>query len=57
MFEYLMPGLIMPTYENTLLNEMCIGTVKKQIEYGEQHNVPWGISESCSALRLWFHNP
>lgn len=47
MFEYLMPMLVMPTYTNTLLDEMAIGTVKKQIEYGEQHNVPWGISESC----------
>jgi len=50
MFEYLMPGLVMPTYENTLLDEMCIGTVKKQIEYGEQQNVLWGISESCYNL-------
>jgi cyclic beta-1,2-glucan synthetase len=50
MFEYLMPGLIMPTYENTLLNEMCIGIVKKQMEYGEQQGVPWGISESCYNL-------
>lgn len=47
MFEYLMPGLVMPTYENTLLDEMCIGTVLKQIEYGAQQGVPWGISESC----------
>jgi cyclic beta-1,2-glucan synthetase len=50
MFEYLMPGLVMPTYQNTLLDEMSIGTVKKQIEYGEQHNIPWGISESCYNL-------
>lgn len=47
MFEYLMPLLVMPSYENTLLDEMAIGTVKKQMEYGEQQNVPWGISESC----------
>ncbi len=50
MFEYLMPNLVMPTYENTLLDEMSIGTVMKQIEYGEQQNVPWGISESCYNL-------
>jgi cyclic beta-1,2-glucan synthetase len=50
MFEYLMPGLIMPTYENTLLDEMGIGIVKKQMEYGEQQGVPWGISESCYNL-------
>ncbi len=50
MFEYLMPGLVMPTYQNTLLDEMSIGTVKKQIEYGNQQNLPWGISESCYNL-------
>ena len=47
MFEYLMPALVMPSYENTLLDETCKGTVKRQIEYGKQQNVPWGISESC----------
>jgi hypothetical protein len=47
MFEYLMPLLVMPTYENTLLDETYKGTVKKQIEYGHQQGVPWGISESC----------
>ncbi len=50
MFEYLMPNLVMPTYENTLLDEMSIGTVLRQIEYGEQQDVPWGISESCYNL-------
>ena len=50
MFEYLMPGLIMPTYQNTLLDEMCTGSVKSQIDYGELHGVPWGISESCYNL-------
>ncbi len=50
MFEYLMPGLVMPTYEHTLLDTMSIGAVKKQIEYGEARNVPWGISESCYNL-------
>ena len=47
MFEYLMPVLVMPSYENTLLDETCKGTVKRQIEYGKQQNIPWGISESC----------
>src|SRR6185503_2035428 len=47
MFEYLMPLLVMPTYENTLLDETYKGTVKRQIEYGHQQGVPWGISESC----------
>jgi len=46
MFEYLMPLLVMPTYENTLLDESCRAAVERQIEYGIQRNVPWGISES-----------
>ncbi len=46
MFEYLMPLLIMPTYENTLLNQTYNCIVKRQIEYGQQRGVPWGISES-----------
>ncbi|HEV8508326.1 MAG TPA: glucoamylase family protein, partial [Chitinophagaceae bacterium] len=46
MFEYLMPQLLMPSYENTLLYQTNIATVKRQIEYGAQRNVPWGISES-----------
>ncbi|HEX7971176.1 MAG TPA: glucoamylase family protein [Thiobacillus sp.] len=47
MFEYLMPRLIMPSYENTLLEQTCRAAVSRQIEYGRQRAVPWGISESC----------
>ncbi len=47
MFEYLMPLLVMPTYENTLLDETYRGVVRRQIEYGQQQLIPWGISESC----------
>ena len=46
MFEYLMPLLIMPTYDNTLLDQTCKTAVKRQIEYGKLRGVPWGISES-----------
>lgn len=46
MFEYLMPLLIMPTYENTLLDQTYKAAVARQIEYGKQNGVPWGISES-----------
>ena len=46
MFEYLMPQLIMPNYENTLLDRTCKAVVRRQIEYGNQRGVPWGISES-----------
>ncbi|MEO6490701.1 MAG: glucoamylase family protein [Ferruginibacter sp.] len=46
MFEYLMPLLVMPTYENTLLDQTNKAVVQKQIEYGRKRGVPWGISES-----------
>ncbi len=46
MFEYLMPLLVMPTYENTLLDQTCQAAVARQIEYGKQRGVPWGVSES-----------
>ena len=46
MFEYLMPLLVMPTYDNTLLDETCKAAVARQIEYGRQRGVPWGMSES-----------
>lgn len=46
MFEYLMPLLVMPTYENTLLDQTYRSAVEWQIEYGKKANLPWGISES-----------
>ncbi len=46
MFEYLMPLLVMPTYENTLLDQTCKAAVAAQIEYGRKCGVPWGVSES-----------
>ena len=47
MFEYLMPLLVMPGFEGTLLDQTCHAAVARQIEYGRQRGVPWGISESC----------
>ena len=46
MFEYLMPVLVMPTFENTLLDQTNKAVVQCQIDYGAQRGVPWGISES-----------
>ncbi len=46
MFEYLMPLVVMPSYENSLLYQTCKAAVIRQIEYGKQRGVPWGISES-----------
>lgn len=47
MFEYLMPLLVMPNFDGTLLDETCRAAVARQIDYGKQRGVPWGISESC----------
>ncbi len=46
MFEYLMPLLVMPTYENTLLDQTYKAAVEWQIKYGKKTGKPWGISES-----------
>ncbi|TAL89948.1 MAG: cyclic beta 1-2 glucan synthetase, partial [Candidimonas sp.] len=46
MFEYLMPLLIMPTFDKTLLDQTYKSMVKRQIEYGARRGVPWGVSES-----------
>ena len=47
MFEYLMPQLLLPSYPDTLLAQTCRAAVARQIDYGRQRGVPWGISESC----------
>jgi len=46
MFEYLMPMLVMPSYEGTLLDQTMRAAVERQISYGRQRDVPWGMSES-----------
>lgn len=46
MFEYLMPLLVMPNFDNTLLDQTCKTAVQEQIEYGKTLGVPWGLSES-----------
>ncbi len=46
MFEYLMPRLLFRPYAGTLLDESRHAAVARQIEYGRQERVPWGISES-----------
>ncbi len=45
-FEYLMPLLVMPTYEGTILDETYRGVVARQIQHGNDRGVPWGVSES-----------
>src|SRR5262249_22309083 len=47
MFEYLMPRLLLRSFPDTLLDESDRGAVTRQIQYGRQLHVPWGISESA----------
>src|SRR5439155_5042506 len=51
MFEYLMPLLVMRNYDNTLLDQTYRTVVARQIEYGFERGVPWGISESAFNVR------
>jgi cyclic beta-1,2-glucan synthetase len=46
MFEYMMPRLFFRDYPGTLLDESRLGAVGRQIEYGGERGVPWGVSES-----------
>ena len=48
MFEYLMPLIVMPTYEHTLLDQTCKAAVAMQIDYGKKRGVPWGISNRAT---------
>ncbi|HEX5709551.1 MAG TPA: glucoamylase family protein, partial [Pyrinomonadaceae bacterium] len=51
MFEYLMPVLVMRSYAGTLLDQTHRAAVARQIEYGAERGVPWGISESAYNAR------
>ena len=51
MFEYLMPLLVMRYYRDTLLGQTYESVVARQIEYGYERGVPWGISESAYSAR------
>ena len=51
MFEYLMPVLVMREPEGSLLGDTSRLIVKRQIEYGSERNLPWGVSESAFNAR------
>ena len=51
MFEYLMPELVMQEPEGSLLHQTARLIVSRQIEYGAQRGVPWGVSESAYNVR------
>ncbi len=47
MFEYLMPLLVMKSWPDTVLDLTYQSVVRRQIQYGRQRGVPWGVSESA----------
>ena len=47
MFEYLMPLLVMGEPAGSLLENTTRLVVRRQMEYGRELRVPWGISESA----------
>ena len=46
MFEYLMPALFTKNYAGTFLSDSCYAALDAQVSYGQEQQVPWGISES-----------
>ena len=51
MFEYLMPVLVMRSLPFTLLDQTHRSAVARHIDYGRDHDAPWGMSESAYNLR------
>jgi cyclic beta-1,2-glucan synthetase len=51
MFEYLMPALVMQAPPGSLLQRTYRLVVQRQIGYGAEHGIPWGISESAYNVR------
>jgi cyclic beta-1,2-glucan synthetase len=51
MFEYLMPSLVMRAPFGSLLEQTNRLVVQRQIQYGAERGVPWGVSESAYNAR------
>ncbi|HEY8439395.1 MAG TPA: glucoamylase family protein, partial [Candidatus Limnocylindrales bacterium] len=51
MFEYLMPSLVMREPGDSLLGQTFRLVVARQMSYGNERGVPWGISESAFNAR------
>ena len=51
MFEYLMPSLVMRAPTGSLIEETTRLVVRRQISYGAERGVPWGVSESAFNAR------
>ena len=51
MFEYLMPLLVMRSFPFTVLSQTYEGALARQVSYGAERDVPWGVSESAYNVR------
>ncbi|MBI1818354.1 MAG: phosphorylase [Deltaproteobacteria bacterium] len=51
MFEYLMPSLVMRAPVGSLLEQTNGLVVRRQMHYGAERGVPWGVSESAYNAR------
>ncbi len=51
MFEYLMPSLVMRAPFGSLLEQTSRLVVERQIHYGTELRIPWGVSESAYNAR------
>ena len=51
MFEYLMPSLVMREPEDSFIGVTNRLVVRRQISYGAERGIPWGVSESAYNAR------
>ena len=51
MFEYLMPSLVMRAPTGSLLEQTSRLVVRRQMKYGAELGIPWGVSESAYNAR------
>ena len=51
MFEYLMPSLVMRAPSGSLLEQTSRLVVRRQMKYGVELGMPWGVSESAYNAR------
>lgn len=45
-FEYLMPTLFLPVFDNTFLSEALYNCIREQKKFSRRTSMPWGVSES-----------
>src|SRR5690606_38861126 len=51
MFEYLMPPLVMKEPRGGILNQTNNLIIKRQMQYGHEKRIPWGVSEAAYNAR------